>query len=224
MLFQLGYGQTPANQHGKKVEFGSASSTFAGASFNFISDYFLEKENVYSYLPLNKPYDVYTDFGWKQGMFFWVNLSQCVSFKTQFDVLFGVASCKNTFDQANSYCRFFGVEYKPQFILKIGRCNTDPVIKMAPNMSYYLNQRQTYLILGPKWAFRKSDAEFLRKNNERNYSVGATLGIGVDNLFPNLDVAPEIVLSIDYQTGNAHYKQKSSNRFYTSLSLAINFF
>ena len=91
-------------------------------------------------------------------------------------------------------------------------------------MSYYLSQRQMYLIFGPKWAFRKSDKDFLKHNMERNCSVGGVFGFGVDNLFPNLDVAPEVLLSVEYQTGNLYEKQKSSNRVYTGLSLAMNFF
>lgn len=224
LLCQLSNAQTPLDHSAKKIEFGFSSSTFAGASITYITNHFLEKENVYSYVSLNKPNVVYANFGWKQGLFAWVNLTERVSYKAQFDIVFGVNQYKHTSDKQNVYSKFFGAEYKPQIVIRIGCCDTDPVIKMARNMSYYLTQRQSYLIIGPKWAFRRSDRDFLKNNSERNYSVGAVFGVGVDNLFPNLDVAPELLVSVEYQTGNQHDKQKSSNRLYTGLSLSMNFF
>lgn len=221
LLFQLGQAQT--DHPSKKIEFGFSTSTFAGSSINYITDHFLEKENVYSYVSFNKPSVTFANFGWKQGAFIWVNVTKCISYKPQFDILFGVNQYKYS-DRQTIYSKFFGVEFKPQIIIRVGCCDKDPIIKMARNMSYYLSQRQTYLIFGPKWSFKRSDKYFLKHNTERNYFIGGVFGFGVDNLFPNLDVAPEVLLSFEYQTGNRSEKEKGSNRVYTSLSLSMNLF
>jgi hypothetical protein len=224
LFFQFGNAQTPTDYTARKIEFGSASSTFAGSSFNYISNNFLEKKNIYAYVPVHQPSVVYANFGWKQGLFMWVNLNEHISYKTQIDLVFGVTQYKYISDKQNTYCKFLGLEYKPQLIIKMGCCDKEPVIKMARNMSYYLTKRQSYLIVGPKWTYRRSDKNFLKNNSERSYSIGGVFGIGVDNLFPNLEVAPELIASVEYQTGNLHEKQKGSNRYYASLSLVMNFF
>jgi hypothetical protein len=223
-LLQLSYSQVPTDYSARKIEFGSSSSTFVGSSFNYISNNFLEKKNVYAYVPLHQPSIVYANYGWKQGLFMWINLNERISYKTQIDLVFGVNQYKYTSDKQTIYSKFFGVEYKPQIVIKIGCCDTEPVIKMARNMSYFLSRRQKYLIVGPKWTYRRSDKIFLKNNSEINYSIGAAFGMGIDNLFPNLEVAPELIASVEYLNGNPYEKQKGSNRCYASLSLVMNFF
>jgi hypothetical protein len=224
LLLKLSCAQTPTDHHGKKIDFGFSSSTFAGSSINYVTSNFLEKKDLYSYLPITRPNATYANFGWKQGLFIWVNLTEHVSYKAQFDMVFGVNQYRNINTDLNTYCKFVGVEYKPQLVIKLGKCNTEPVIQMARDMSYYLTARQYYLIIGPKFTFARPDNSFLRDHDIKYSSVGGVIGFGVDNLFPNLDFAPELLLSAEYKTGRRYGDPYNLNRYYLSLSLAVNLF
>lgn len=210
--------------HGKKIEFGFASSTFAGSSVNYITTSFFEKKDLYSYLPLTRPNATYANFGWKQGMFFWVNLNEHISYKAQCDIVFGVGQYRSLHENLNTYCKFTGIEYKPQLIIRLGGFDKEPVIRMAKDMSYYLTGRQTYLVLGPKFTYTKPDHYFLKNNDIQYTSIGGIVGIGADHLFPNLDFAPELVLSAEYKTGRRFGDPYDLNRYYVSLSLGLNLF
>jgi hypothetical protein len=223
-LLKLSCAQTPTDYHAKKIEFGFSSATFSGSSVNYISTTFLEKKDLYSYLPITRPNATYSNFGWKQGLFIWVNLSERFSYKAQCDLMFGINQYKNLKEDMNTYCKFFGIEYKPQLVIRLGKYNTSPVIKMARDMSYYLTGRQCYLVIGPKFTYAKPDKFFLRDNDIKYNSVGMVMGYGVDNLFPNLELAPELLVSAEYKTGRRYGDPYNLNRYYLSLSLAVNFF
>lgn len=227
LLFQFSSAQTPIDYSAKKIDYGYSTSTFSGITLNnVIKEKSFNKEflakNQFTKAPLTPSYN----FGWKQGLFFWINLSPCYAYRPEVNATFGITIHKTVFSKVERtvYSTFVGFEFKPQLIIRIGCRDTEPVIKIARNMSYYLTSRQSYIIVGPKFSYQKSDKSFLRNNGERNFKVGALFGIGVDNLFPNLDVAPELVASVEYQPGNFHIKEKGSNRFYTSLSLVVNVF
>ena len=227
LLFQFSSAQTPLDYSAKKIDYGYSTSTFSGITLNnIIREKQFSKEflstNQFSKAPLTPSYN----YGWKQGLFLWINLNPCYAYRPEINATFGITIHKPVFSKAERtvYSTFVGFEFKPQLIIRIGCRNTEPVIKMARNMSYYLTERQSYLIVGPKISYQRSDKTFLKNNSERNYKIGVLFGIGVDNLFPNLDVAPELVASVEYQTGNSHINEKGSNRFYTSLSLVVNIF
>lgn len=222
----MGYAQLPFDTDAKKIEYGYTTSTFAGASVNYFAANFLEKQGLYSYLPLNKPKTTFSNFGWKQGLFIWVNLNSHLACKAQADVTF----CVNNFNylaesnKKNNYCTSFGIEFKPQLVLRFGTYEPDPVLRMARDMSYYITGRQSYLILGPKFSYAKPDKTFLRNNNLKYSAVGGVIGIGCDNVFPNLDFAPELLLSVEYKTRSSKTEASPLTRYYVSLSLAVNFF
>ena len=69
-------------------------------------------------------------------------------------------------------------------------------------MSYYLSGRQSYLIMGPKFSYQKTDGRFANGKGADYLTVGTLFGIGADHMFPNLDFAPEFYVSLDYQPGN----------------------
>lgn len=227
VLVKTSCAQTALDYSAIKIDYGYSTSTFSGITLNnFIADKTLNESDV-TKSKFSKPSNMPScNYGWKQGIFLWVNLSPCYAYRPEINVSFCVTSHKNTFSKTRKtvYSTSVGFEFKPQLIIRIGCRNTDPIIKLARNMSYYLTQKQTYLIVGPKFSYQKSDKTFLKNNNERNYSTGFVFGFGTDHLFPNLDVAPELVMSIEYQAGNNHEQKKDSNRYYTSLSLAMNFF
>jgi hypothetical protein len=224
ILVRLGCAQSPMDHEGRKIDYGFTTSTFAGSSINYIASNFLEKKDVYSYLPISRPNATFSNFGWKQGIFVWVNLSERFSYKAQCDIVFGVNQFRYINENLNTYCRFFGVEYKPQLIIKLGRFNRHPLVKLAKDMSYYMTGRQTYLVIGPKFCYSKPDRYFLKENNIKYSSAGMMFGIGTDNLFPNMDFAPELIVSAEYKTGRRYGDPYDPNRYYFSLSLAVNFF
>ncbi len=225
LLFQFGSAQTPMDYSARKIDYGYSTSTFSGITLNNMI-----RENNFSKDPISKnkfteaPLVASYNYGWKQGLFLWINLSPCHAYRPEVNATFGITTHKIIFPKTDRtvYSTFFGLEFKPQLIIRIGCRDTEPVIRMAPNMSYYLTSRQSYLIVGPKFSYQQSDKTFLKHNSERKYKIGALLGIGVDNLFPNLDVAPELIASVEYQP--AHIKEKGSTWFYTSLSLVVNVF
>ena len=222
----LGYAQLPVDMDAKRIEFGFTSSTFAGASVNYFASNFLEKQGLYSYLPIDKPKTVFSNFGWKQGLFIWINLNKHFAYKTQADVTFCVNNFKHLAgsDLKNNYCTSFGIEFKPQLVIRFGTYEPDPVFRMARDMSYYVTGRQSYFILGPKFSYAKPDKTFLQTNNLKYSAVGGVVGIGCDNVFPNLDFAPELLLSVEYKTRNSKTESSPFTRYYVSLSLAVNFF
>lgn len=225
LLIKIGCAQTALDYSAIKVDYGYSASTFSGITLNNFTVNKTESDiskNKFSKPAVMPSYN----YGWKQGVFLWINLSPCYAYRPEINVSFCITSHKNSSSKTKKtiHSTSVGFEFKPQLIIRIGCRNTDPIIKMARNMSYYLTQKQTYLIVGPKFSYQKSDKTFLKKNNERNYSTGFVFGIGSDHLFPNLDVAPELIMSLEYQTGNNHEQKKDSNRYYTSLSLAMNFF
>jgi hypothetical protein len=222
IMIKIACSQTPVDFNAKKIEFGFSTSTFAGASVNYLASGFLEKQDLYSYLPLEKPYLTFSNFGWKQGMFVWVNLNTRFSYKAQLDFSYSVNHFKKI--SGNNYCTSFGVEYKPQLIIRLGHYNTSPVIKMARDMSYYITGRQNYLIIGPKFTYARPDKSFYRRTNLKYASAGVIMGIGADNLFPNLEVAPELTVSAEYKTEKVSASPSFWDQCYISLSLAMNFF
>lgn len=227
LLIKIGCAQTALDYSAIKIDYGYSTSTFSGITLNNFTANKTVTESDITKSKFSKPVLMPSyNYGWKQGVFLWVNLSPCYAYRPEVNVSFCITSHKNPSSKTKKtiYSTSVGFEFKPQLIIRIGCRNTDPIIKMARNMSYYLTQKQTYLIVGPKFCYQKSDKAFLKKNNERNYSTGFVFGIGSDHLFPNLDVAPELVMSLEYQTGNNHEQKKDSNRYYTSLSLAMNFF
>jgi hypothetical protein len=165
LLIKLGCAQSPMDHEGKKIDCGFSTSTFAGSSINYVVSNFLEKKDVYSYLPLSRPNATFSNFGWKQGLFVWVNLSERFSYKAQCDLVFGVNQFRYINENLNTYCRFYGLEYKPQLIIKLGVFNRRPIVRMARDMSYYMTGRQAYLIIGPKFTYSRPDKYFLRKND-----------------------------------------------------------
>lgn len=221
LLLKISCAQTAVDYTAKKIDYGYSFATFSGTTLNG----FLKESSDKN--PLSKPQSA-TEFnyGWKQGLFLWINLSPCVAYRPELNAVFCVHHHKNLASPEKKavYSTSGGFEFKPQFIIRVGCRNTEPVIKLARNMSYYLTQKQSYLIIGPKFSYQKSDKIFLKNNTERNYSVGIVFGVGTDYLFPCLDVAPELTMSIEYQPGNNREQKKSSSRYYTSLSLVMNFF
>ena len=209
-----------------KIDYGYSASTFSGITLNnFWTDSHISESPSKKSI-VKTPSAPSYNYGWKQGLFLWINLSPCYAYRPEVNVTFGIATHKTIFSKTEKtiYSTFIGFEFKPQLIIRIGCRDTEPIIRLARNMSYFLTQRQSYLIVGPKFSYQKSDNAFLKNNNEQNYSVGVLFGIGTDHLFPNLSVAPEIVMSVEYQTGNYQLKEKGSNRYYTSLSLVMNVF
>lgn len=220
LLIKLSCAQTAVDHSVKKIDYGFSFATFSGTTLNG----FLKESSDKKLLPQPQ---LLCDFnyGWKQGLFLWINLSPCFAYRPELNAVFCVYQHMNLSSAKKQvYSTSVGFEFKPQFIIRIGCRNTDPVIKLARNMSYYLTQKQSYLIIGPKFSYQKPDKGFLKNNNERNYSVGIVFGGGTDYLFPNLDVAPELTMSVEYQPGNDPEQKKGSNRYYTSLSLTMNFF
>jgi hypothetical protein len=226
LFASMGYAQSSFDADNKKIDFGFTSSTFAGASVNYFAPSFLEKQNLYSYLPLSKPNAIFSNYGWKQGFFIWVNLNQHFAYKAQADITFCVNNFKQLAENSfkNNYCRSFGIEFKPQLVIRFGTYDPEPIFKMARDMSYYVTGRQSYLILGPKFSYSKPDRTFLQETNLKYSAVGAVVGIGTDNIFPNLNFAPELLLSIEYKTRNSQGGSSPLTRYYVSLSLAANFF
>ena len=221
LLLKISCAQTAVDYTAKKIDYGYSFATFSGTTLNV----FLKESSDKNPL-LNPQSATEFNYGWKQGLFLWINLSPCFAYRPELNAVFCVHHHKNptSNEKKEVYSTSVGFEFKPQFIIRIGCRNTEPVIKLARNMSYYLTQKQSYLIIGPKFSYQKSDRGFLKYNTERNFSVGIVLGGGTDYLFPNLDVAPELKMSVEYQPGNNSEQKKDSNRFYTSLSLAMNFF
>lgn len=226
LFVSISYAQMPINTDAKKIDFGFTSSTFAGASINYFANNFLEKQNLYSYLPLNKPKTVFSNYGWKQGLFILVNLTPHFAYKAQADFNFSVNNFKHLVESSltNNYSTSFGLEFKPQLLIKFGGYNSEPVFKLAKNMSYYSTGRQSYIILGPKFSFCKHDKTFLQNHNLNYCSVGAVLGVGSDTEFPCLNFAPELLLSVEYKTRNSQAESSPLTRYYVSLSLTANFF
>ncbi len=224
LLIKIGCAQTALDYSAIKIDYGYSTSTFAGITLNNFAPAKTLNESDITKNKFSKPSVMPSfNYGWRQGLFLWINLSPCYAYRPEINASFCVTSHKNTSTKP-IYSTSVGFEFKPQLIIRIGCRNTDPIIKLARNMSYYLTQKQTYLIVGAKFSSQKSDKAFLKKNSERGLSTGIVFGIGSDHLFPNLDVAPELVMSLEYQTGNNHEQKKDSNRYYTSLSLAMNFF
>ncbi len=226
LFVSMGYAQLPPDTDAKKIEFGFTTSTFAGASVNYFATNFLDKQNLYSYLPLNKPKTVFSNFGWKQGLFIWVNLNSHFAYKGQADITLCVNTFKNLVGSLlkNNYCTSLGVEFKPQLVIRFGDYDTEPVFSLARDMSYYATGRQSYFIVGPKFSYCKHDKSFMQNHNLKYTSVGAVVGIGSDTAFPCLNFAPEILLSVEYKTRNSQTEASPFTRYYVSLSLAANFY
>lgn len=226
LFASMGYAQSSHVTDNKKVDFGFTTSTFAGASVNYFAANFLDKQNLYSYLPINKPKSLFSNYGWKQGLFIWIDLTSHLAYKAQADITFCINNFKHLEGTSlrNNYCTSFGIELKPQLVIRFGTYDPQPVFKMARDMSYYVTGRQSYLILGPKFSYSKPDKTFLQENNLRYSAIGAVVGIGTDNIFPNLDFAPELLLSVEYKTRNSQKGSSPFTRYYVSLSLAANFF
>jgi hypothetical protein len=226
LFVSMGYAQLPVDMGAKKIDFGFTTSTFAGASVNYFANNFLAKQNLYSYLPLDKPKTVFSNYGWKQGLFIWVNLNSHFAYKAQADLMFCVNNFKHLtgFSLKNNYCLSLGVEFKPQLVIRFGAYDPEPVFTIARDMSYYATGRQSYFILGPKFSYCKHDKGFMRTNNLKYSSVGIVAGIGSDTAFPCLNFAPELLLSVEYKTRHSQPEAAPFTRYYVSLSLAANFF
>ncbi len=223
LLIKMGCAQTPVDYSAHKIDFGFSSATFSGfTSSNLVSEKKITGDFMHS---RSKAVSTFS-YGWKQGVFFWVNLNSCVAYRPEINAVFCVNNYKNVFSKNEKaiYSTSLGVEFKPQLIIRLGCWNSDPVIKLARNMSYYLTGRQAYLIVGPKFSYQKADKTFLKMNNDKYSSFGFVFGCGADHLFPNLNVAPELLFSMEYKTGNNSGQKKDSSRYYTSLSLAMNFY
>lgn len=157
LFVSMGYAQLPVDTEAEKIEFGFTTSTFAGASINYFANNFLDKQNLYSYLPLDKPKTVFSHYGWKQGLFIWVNLNSHFAYKAQADITFFVNNFKNLVESSlkNKYCMSLGFEFKPQLVIRFGAYDREPVFSLARDMSYYATGRQSYFILGPKFSYCK---------------------------------------------------------------------
>ncbi len=226
LFISTAHAQLPSETDAERIDFGFTTSTFAGASVNYFADNILEKQNLYSYLPLNKPKTIFSNYGWKQGLFIAVNFSSRFAYKAQADLTFSVNNFKHLVESTskNNYCTSLGVEFKPQLIIKFGDFDPEPVLKMARDMSYYATGRQYYFVVGPKFSFCKHDKAFVQKHNLKYSSVGAVLGIGSDTTFPCLNFAPELLLSVEYKTRNTQTESSPFTQYYVSLSLAANFY
>ena len=223
LLIKIGCAQTPVDYSAHKIDFGFSSATFSGFSSNNL----VPQNNINSDFKYAKSKTVSTiTYGWKQGFFFWVNLSSCLAYRPEVNAVFGINNYKNLFSKGDRtiYSTSLGVEFKPQLIIRLGCWNSEPIIKLARNMSYYLTGKQSYLIVGPKFSYQKTDKAFSKLNNDKFSSFGFVFGCGADHLFPNLNVAPELSLSVEYKTGNYPEQKKDSNRYYACLSLAMNFY
>lgn len=223
LLIKIGCAQTPVDYSAHKIDFGFSSATFSG----FTSNNIVPEKNFNNDFNHNKTKTMSTiSYGWKQGFFFWVNLNSCFAYRPEINAVFGINNYKNLFsnNEKTIYSTSFGVEFKPQLIIRLGCWNSDPVIKLARNMSYYLTGKQSYLIIGPKFSYQKADKTFLKMNDAKYSSFGFVFGCGVDHLFPNLNVAPELLFSMEYKTGNDPGQKKDSSRYCASLSLAMNFY
>jgi hypothetical protein len=205
----------------QKIEFGFTTSTFCGISAASPLIAGLSKTD-YNHRTMAKCPLPSTNFGWKPGLFYWVNINSYLSYKAEGDFVYSV----NTFKlpKGTCYSTSSGFELKPQLIIKPSEIDKAPILKVARNMSYYLSGKQPYFIIGPKFGYYKSDKEFRKETNSKYYTIGCVGGFGIDNMFHNMDFAPEVTVSVEYQTGNAHLLPKASSRYFISTSLAINFF
>jgi hypothetical protein len=207
------------------VEFGYCTSTFSGIDIGHA----LQTKQFNS--DIHKRTDANTlpnlSYGWKEGTFLWFNVCPEISIKAQTDFGFCVNNYKTqkTFEgRQTAYSVSYGLDIKPQLIIKLRKVDHHPIIKMAKCMSYYLSGKQSYLIIGPKISYQKTDNNFLNGKGASYFTVGNVIGIGVDHMFPNLDFSPEIYVSLDYQPGKSSYSPIASNRFFASLTLAVSIF
>lgn len=221
LIIKTGDAQTPIDFTGQKIDYGFTTSTFLGSLVNKKTfDYPISEG-----LKFQKNNVPNTNYGWKMGMFFWINLSPCFAYKPEIDFTFGINSYKNrSYIDKPNFSTFVGIEFKPQLIIRLGCWNSQPVIKLARNMSYYLEGKQHYIIIGPKINYQKLDKLYSNNNVSSQGSVGFVFGFGIDNLFPNLSVAPELLFSLERIIGNSSFASTNSNNNYASLSLGMNFF
>lgn len=208
------------------VEFGYCTSTFSGIDVGHAIETkrFNSDLNKRSTNPNSLPN---LSYGWKEGTFIWFNVCPEISIKHQTDFGFSVNNYrtqKNIEGRQTAYSVSYGFDIKPQLIVKLGKINHHPIIKMAKCMSYYLSGRQSYLIMGPKISYQTTDKGYLKGQGANYFTVGSVMGIGVDHMFPNLDFAPELYISLDYQPGKNTYSPIASNRFFASLTLAVSIF
>jgi hypothetical protein len=214
--------QTVKQKPNPKIEFGFTTSTFCGTSAanpvvkKIQGSRLMKREPDQAELPSS-------NYGWKQGLFYWVNLNSYLSYKAELDFVFSVNSYASAGEKV-CYSTAGGYELKPQLIIKPSEVDKAPILKIAKNMSYYLSGKQPYLIVGPKFGFYKSDKAFRKDNNSTYYTIGCVGGFGIDNMFHNMDFAPELTVSVEYQTGNSHLLPKASSRYFISAAIAINFF
>jgi hypothetical protein len=222
LLIKMGCAQTPANYSAQKIDYGFTTSTFTGITANsFVREKYNNIEISNRTLKTLSAFN----YGWKQGLFLWVNFNSCFSYKPELSAVVCINNYKNLFSSEKAiYSTSAGIEFKSQLIIRLGCWNSQPIIKLARNMSYYLEGKQSYLIIGPKFSFQKADKAFLKLNNDKYTAIGLVIGGGVDNLFLNLDVAPEVLFSVEYKTGNYFNGSNNSDRYYASMSLAMNFF
>ncbi len=208
------------------IEYGYCAATyFNGDAFVFNKTNTANNDS-YNRTPDTVP-NLNFSYGWKQGTFVWLNINSDFSIKIELAGTFCVNNLKNNSantDQKMNYSMGYGIEFKPQLIVKLGNVNRHPIIKMAKCMSYYLSGRQSYLIMGPKFALQKTDKQVLAGSPLNYLSVGSMFGVGMDNMFPNLDVAPEIYVSFDFQPNQNNFFPNSNSRYFASVTLALNIF
>lgn len=215
--------QTDKEKVNPRIEFGFTSATFCGLSaanplLERMSGTDVRRQNI---TVCSMPS---ANFGWKQGLFFWVNLTSYLAYKAEADFVYSVNTHVDQRNFSPQYSTSCGYELKPQLIIRPVKTDRAPIIKMAKSMSYYLSGKQPYIIIGPKFGYYQCDRQFRRVNDARHYTIGCVAGVGADNMFHNMDFAPEVTISIEYQTGNAHLTPNASNRYYISAAVAINLF
>jgi hypothetical protein len=213
-----------------RIEFGYNASTFIGTCANpgIIKKTLLKEPASSKRIPKTPDIPV-ASFGWKQGIFFWVNLNSYLAYKPEFDISYSVNTYGINYNnrlkkETGLYSTAIAFEFKPQIIIRPRKVNKEPIVKIARSMSYYLSGRQPYFILGPKFSYTKSDKNFRKENCSGYYTIGNVIGIGFDNMFHNLDLAPELTCSIEYQTGNFHEDAFSGRRYFVSAALTVNLF
>ena len=78
-----------------KIDYGYSTSTFSGITLNnFIKDKNLQKEEITKDYFLKNPANLSHYYGWKQGLFLWINLNPCFAYRPEVNAIF----CVNTYN------------------------------------------------------------------------------------------------------------------------------